>query len=248
MGKLRNNEKGFGAVEGLLIVAVVVLLSVVGYMVYKNHNKTTTASVATTTATQPAKTPAKKPAKTTTIDPYTGWQSYTLKYEKLAFKYPAGWTIQDDSGSQGLTPNTDSVNLAASDGFNISIVDGWDGGGDPPNLATDSSVQLTLLGNQAYLVFSHVKCFGHTPCDANALGSAILMLKPSSQYGQNGTVGYFPQDKNAHGDPKINNGGSTILIGAYYSGTNAKTFATVAQAQSDPEYKNAILVIQSMHY
>lgn len=35
MGKLRNNEKGFGAVEGLLIVAVVVLIGVVGYMVTK---------------------------------------------------------------------------------------------------------------------------------------------------------------------------------------------------------------------
>jgi len=74
------------------------------------------------------------------------------------------------------------------------------------------------------------------------------MLKPSSQYGQNSTAGYFPQDKNAHGDPSVNNGGSTMLLSAGYSGTNAKTFTTVDQAKSDTEFSNASLFVQSMHY
>lgn len=247
MGKLKYNEKGFGVVEAVLVLIIVVLIGVVGYMVYHNHNKTKTASVATTSSTKPTTTtPAK--ATTPTPDPYAGWQSYTLKYEKLAFKYPASWTIQDDSASQGLTPNADSVTLTASDGFNVSIDDGWDGGGDPLNLATDSPVSVTFLNSPAYLVFSHPRCFGTDPCDANALEGAILMLKPSSQYGQNNTAGYFPQDKNAHGNPSVNNGGSTMLLSAGYSGTNAKTFTTAAQAQSDSEFKNAALFIQSMHY
>ena len=63
MVKLNNNEKGFGIIEGLLIVAVVVLLGYVGYMVYKNHNKTTTPTTTSTTTT-PTKT-TTAPTKTT---------------------------------------------------------------------------------------------------------------------------------------------------------------------------------------
>jgi prepilin-type N-terminal cleavage/methylation domain-containing protein len=244
VGKLQNDQKGFSAVEVILVLVIVALIGTVGFMVYNNH-KTKTMPIASTATTKTATTPAKT---TTAPDPYAGWQSYTLKYEKLAFKYPASWTIQDDSASQGLTPNADSVTLTASDGFNISIDDGWDGGGDSLNLATDSPVSVTFLNSPAYLVFSHPRCFGTDPCDANALKGSILMLKPSSSYGQNNTAGYFPQDKNAHGSPSVNNGGSTVLLSAGYSGTNAKTFTTAAQAQSDPEFKNAALFIQSMHY
>jgi prepilin-type N-terminal cleavage/methylation domain-containing protein len=242
VGKLQNDQKGFSAVEVILVLVIVALIGAVGFMVYKNQKTKTTPVASTTTKT--ATTQAKK---TTAPDPYAGWQSYTLKYEKLAFKYPASWTIQDNSASQGLTPNADSVTLTSSDGFNVSIDDGWDGGGDSLRLATDSPVSVTFLNSPAYLVFSHPRCFGTDPCDANALKGAILMLKSSSQYGQN-TAGYFPQDKNAHGNPSVNNGGSTMLLSAGYSGTNAKTFTTAAQAQSDPEFKNTALFLQSMHY
>lgn len=58
MGRLRNNQSGFSAVEGILIIAVVVLVGVVGYMVYKNHYKATQSAptVANTSSTAPRKT------------------------------------------------------------------------------------------------------------------------------------------------------------------------------------------------
>ena len=43
------NSKGFGAVEGLLVLVIVILIGVVGWFVYKNHNKKT--PVSTTVAT-----------------------------------------------------------------------------------------------------------------------------------------------------------------------------------------------------
>jgi hypothetical protein len=94
MSKLHSNEKGFGAVEGLLIVAVVVLLGVVGYMVYHNHNKTaTTTPTATnnTTSTTPTKTttPTTTPTQPATSyftikewgvrAPYTGQDTFTYR-------------------------------------------------------------------------------------------------------------------------------------------------------------------------
>ncbi len=85
MSKLRNNEKGFGVVEGLLIVAVVVLLGVVGYMVYKNHHKTTTVSATktTTSSTKPAtSSTSKSTAPSTTTTPQTA----TLKIPELGIQ------------------------------------------------------------------------------------------------------------------------------------------------------------------
>ncbi len=80
MVKLNNNEKGFGIIEGLLIVAVVVLLGYVGYMVYKNHNKTTNNSSTITSTTTPATkstTPTTTPVQATAqYGTITGSASY----------------------------------------------------------------------------------------------------------------------------------------------------------------------------
>src|SRR5215471_5059375 len=88
MGKLRNNEKGFGAIEGLLIVAVVVLLGVVGYMVYKNHITATTNPAPKTTPTQ---------ATTSRL---------ALAGDQVKFDVPAAWTINKGSCT---TPATATV-------------------------------------------------------------------------------------------------------------------------------------------
>jgi hypothetical protein len=61
VGKLQNNQKGFTAVEGLLIVLIIVVIGAVGYMVYHNDHKTKTVSVSTTASNKPATT-----TKTTT--------------------------------------------------------------------------------------------------------------------------------------------------------------------------------------
>jgi len=54
MSKLHKNEKGFGAVEGILIIVVVILLGAVGWFVYdRNHGKATTSSAPATSTTTP---------------------------------------------------------------------------------------------------------------------------------------------------------------------------------------------------
>lgn len=236
MNGLSKNQKGFSAIETILVLIIVILIAAVGWLVYKDRRKPAVTSAKSSTAKSGS-------AQTKPADPYAGWKTYTLTYEKLTFRYPATWTLQDSSASQGLTPNADNVTLKAADGYQVSLDDGWDGSGDPLNLAVDSPVPVKFAGNSDYLVFAHPMEAGLRGLDPNSVDSAILMVSPVSQY----TASSFPQDKNAHGDPRVNNGGSTMLFSGGYPG-NAKNFATVDQAKSDPEFKNLVLVIQSMHY
>ena len=131
MVKLNNNEKGFGIIEGLLIVAVVVLLGYVGYMIYENHNKTTSsATTANTATTTPAKT-------TTTVDPYAGWKTATSTRAKFSVKYPTNWTYSETVGDKD---NVEHIVLDSSsfhitmDSFNGSDVSN---GGNPDTKCND---------------------------------------------------------------------------------------------------------------
>ena len=176
MGKLQNNEKGFGAVEGILVLVIVVIIGAVGWFVWHNHNKTTPASTTSPVATTTPTTTTPK-----TVDPYAGWKSYTLKYEKLTLKYPSSWTVSDQSTSAG---RHDDVTFNASDGFSFSIIDGIQNGGDPLPLVNNDPVTVKYLGNTTYLVFIHPKVAqadGPSIPDTSTVGSAILLGDANNQ-------------------------------------------------------------------
>ena len=59
MNKLSKNQKGFTAIEAVLIVVILVLIGVVGWLVYKNQHKTTAVKIATTSSNKPAATTHK---------------------------------------------------------------------------------------------------------------------------------------------------------------------------------------------
>jgi Tfp pilus assembly protein FimT len=126
MGKIRKNEAGFGAVELLIILAVVALIGGVGYFVYKNQHKATTASVTTTTTPTPTKSVTATPAKTTTPTPA---QDTRLQYENkdlgLTFKYPSDWKIVDESDNLGTLIRVQSPDFVRGDqsvsGTQISV-------------------------------------------------------------------------------------------------------------------------------
>jgi hypothetical protein len=109
---LKNNERGFGAVEAILIVVIVVLIGTVGYLVYKDKHKTP-AKVVTVTKTVTV-TPRSTSSAT---NPYAGWTSYTSKTAGYTVQYPLSWTIQGFNGSgsaipsAGLTGNENGILL-----------------------------------------------------------------------------------------------------------------------------------------
>jgi len=76
MSKISKNENGFSAIEIVLIIAVLVLIGLVGWLVYKDHHKTTPVAQSSSA--------------------YSGWKTYTSNLG-FSFKYPSGWTVKTDS-------------------------------------------------------------------------------------------------------------------------------------------------------
>jgi hypothetical protein len=99
MKKISKNQKGFTAVEGLLIILILVVIGAVGYMVYRNDHKTKTASVSSTSLTTSSS--KKSSATTKSANPYAGWQTYHSKLGDFTIQYPANWNI---TGFNGETP------------------------------------------------------------------------------------------------------------------------------------------------
>jgi hypothetical protein len=57
MNKIKKNESGFGIVEVILVLVIIVLIGFVAWLVYKDHHKTTTASPTTTATSNKSTTP-----------------------------------------------------------------------------------------------------------------------------------------------------------------------------------------------
>jgi prepilin-type N-terminal cleavage/methylation domain-containing protein len=85
MNRISKNQKGFTAVEVLLVILILVVIGAVGYMVYHNdHHKNVTANVKATSATKPVVTNSK-PASSTQY----------LKITQLGIELPLSSTISD---------------------------------------------------------------------------------------------------------------------------------------------------------
>lgn len=106
MKKLKQNEKGFSAVELILVFVVIVLMGVVGWMVYKNHHK---QAVKVITVTKTVVAPYK--SISTTVNPYSGWKTYNLATLGISFQYPSSWVV-----SEGQPECTGAIQVTATPG------------------------------------------------------------------------------------------------------------------------------------
>ena len=130
MHKINKNESGFSAVEVILVIVIVALIGVVGWLVYKDHlktssvsttntssNKTTTTNLATTSSSKPAT--STKTTITQTTNLYTWWQSMCSSYGGLCLKYPSIWKLStttnpspNQSGDYYVITSPNSTNTA----------------------------------------------------------------------------------------------------------------------------------------
>ncbi len=174
MSKILKSQSGIVPVfEAILLVLVLAVLGFAGYRVYAEKY----------TAPKPADQKVAKKATPTptpqaTPNPYTGWKSYTLKYEKMTFKYPSDLTVQDTSmattAADNVTPGMDRVRLVGSGGFVLSIQTGLDGiGGGCPECTIDYHEPIVIVGNQLKLNYVN---------SGNGLISSIAVAKLDNDF------------------------------------------------------------------
>jgi len=233
MGKLRNDEIGFSAVAVVLVIVIAALIAVVGFMVYRNHNDTTPS----TTITTPVN------------DPYAGWKTYTLKYEKASFKYPSSWQLEDNSFADSKTTGggVDVINLTGSNGFQMSIVDGGpnDYGFPFGGLTSVSTDPVIFLGQQAYMNLAEAGASNTGIVDHINLTSTETSLTD------------FPADKNvvAPSYPGSSRKENKFLILMNYDANVDTSSANptyphtpLTVVQKDTNYLDAKLVVSSFTY
>lgn len=224
---MKNNQKGFTLIEGLLMLLVVSVIGFGGYYVWQNQQDENNSD---TILTQ--EQTSKAVSQPSNSDPYKGWKTYALHYEKLSFKYPSGWTVskQDENGR-------DSVSIKSPGNFTVMIQNGVQAAGDRTYVGNWSTKFDNSL---AYLSFVS----GGTRLSPNTkvTSYALLTLQPED-------TSAVPAGKNVKGCSGCNgtNGpeDSYMQISIGYEPTKEMS---VQAAKLDSNYKNGKLIIESMRY
>lgn len=88
MNKLTKNEKGFSVVEISLSLLVILLVVMVGFLIYKNNQKTKAKPIGSIQRTIP------QTRQSTLVNPYSGWLTCDTHNVggNITFKYPPDWT------------------------------------------------------------------------------------------------------------------------------------------------------------
>lgn len=236
MGMSKNNESGFSVVEMVLVIVIIGLIGVVGFMVYKNQHKAQTASVATTTTSKPA-------ISTPILDPYAGWATASLKFEKLNLKYPKNWKIDNTSTVVGVTipvsPGSDKLTLTSPNGLQVTISSGVTGIGDGPYYGKILSVNpITTLGGSYFLGFGN-NSYGDTTTGTTKAGCVGTLDTNSAN---------FPYSKYITVSGGTDKSFDVICIGYPDKSNGDTTQKTIAEFQADPSFNDAKLVVQSLAY
>lgn len=141
MKKLNNH--GFTAFEGILIVIIIALIGGVGFYVYKSNQDKKSDN--------PTSSSQKSTQTSATKDSYKDWKTYTSSTEKMSFKYPSSWKVDNsspaDSESDSTTITTDSGKEALTW---RSLVDGIGGACDFDGTAVKGEVVTIAEGGCPY--------------------------------------------------------------------------------------------------
>lgn len=242
-----------GRQKSLLITGAIVLAAVtiaaVSYSVYTwQQNRQLSADVTTKNnqiaelqkQTAPAKTtPSTTPNQP--ADPYAGWQSATLKYEKASFKYPSNWTVSTGNapGGSGTTTGTDYAKLVSPTGLNIRINAGMirtDAGG-PYSGTLLSTIPIATLGGSYYLGFD---------AKAQPSASAATALTTAGVGVTQDNKSSWPESKNI-----VSTSGAPVfdfISLAYFDAAGNVVPKPISVYQSDSSYNDALLIIKSLSY
>ena len=91
MKKLLKDQRGIGHI--VLIIAAIIIVGGVGFVAYQTRQVQNKA-----TQNKPGEYGIER--TTGEPDPYAGWEMYRTKYEKLNFKYPDTYELEDTSRAE----------------------------------------------------------------------------------------------------------------------------------------------------
>jgi hypothetical protein len=155
MQQRKMNRQEFGTIGVVVIAVALVAIGLFGVDLCRLHQdqKSVSRNVAY------AKSTAKDKAATVNTDPYTGWETASLKYEKATFEYPSPWELKDTSWVQSDTPGVpapwgDAATVTSPTGLSVIIDTGNEDFNNPaPGIIPLATQPIRTLGGNYHLVF-----------------------------------------------------------------------------------------------
>ncbi len=164
-----------------------------------------------------------------------GWHSYTLKVEKLSFKYPPGWSVEDDTQT---ATGMDSVAINSPHAyFQVNVGTGSGQRGADPDFSVIGSDPISFAGRPDYLVYTSIED------QPTVVVAAYLSTSPSD---------YTAAPAAKYARDRIHNpaAGQVQILVSYNSdsGVGESVFGNLAATERDPNYVTAKQIIASMRY
>lgn len=252
---MQKNQKGFGAIEAIIVLVIVAILGFVCWYVWKqNHKSTDTKSTSQQTNND---SDARKQAKET--DLYAGWLACNDTSEGLTFKYPATWSTEGSTKDNpcGITMPTS----ASSDGGYVWLRSAGEGSTTSFKVYYNSSVQAK--GTYNYVDASYK---GETILDVvslstpNAPKSLSLVAYASNSYSsskvaglvltdQTYTVGQKVSDSIPFAGSKKNGKALSMTASLATPGNNQSTeYYTLDEYKNHPDYQTVVNLFKSISY
>jgi hypothetical protein len=243
MKKSLKNETGFALVETLLIILILAVIGFGGYYVWHTQHANKTPAATTTSVTQNKTKPA--PA----ISPYAGWATATLQYEKISYKYPAGWTVKDLSyaspkGQGCVYPGDDYIILTSPHNEQVVLHTGVDCIGDAGATAFDAE-PVSALGQNLYLVLENNAGFG-TPAPTTPNFACLAQTKSPDT-----PLDFKSKNITFDGDGSSQPANSFCYYPYAESSIQSASdipSETIDSIKNSADFNTAKLIFESMHY
>jgi Tfp pilus assembly protein PilV len=225
---MNKNQKGFSVIEVVLLLVIIGVLGFVGWFVWSRRSKPQTV----TTNTQPAQSLQTTPTSATSL------KEATLPTEKLSFKYPSSWSIDNKVVKKGQDPGAtyeeDIATLTGTNGFTMTIASGLDRTHDAVYGSTGSKVfqkeSFELWQGTLYIFFT----------GAAGNGSGVQAVEVSGDNEVCATNCFFTS-KNTQGELSVSGSYYDIDTGKYKN-------MSLDEFKKDPNIVAAVAVIKSLHY
>ena len=101
-----------------MLLIIIILIGAAGWLVLKNHSKTTASNKVVKTLQQDIT--AKNPAGPSQSQ-YAGWQSFCSSYGGLCLKYPTTWKLSQASSAPGSSADGQEVDTITSPSTNVTV-------------------------------------------------------------------------------------------------------------------------------